>query len=196
MGWYLFFEVAILRHLGWMYWLCSFLVLSSYCGLVCSSDVDVLLTSKVQKYTIAITVEKPEQLPNKLWNCKSPFSILFRTDQQFWDPNPSKFLEVSPICSLLCHPSFSVRQKDIGSSLRIFPEDACLRPGRFFWLNLVKVISSPKFASPPLKKLPSQNSIAFQALFWKAMLNFRGVDLKHLPIISTSTNCLDTSLKW
>lgn len=55
------FRLAILGHLCWMYWLCSFLVLSSYCGLVCSSDV--LLTSKVQEYTI--TMENPAILGSK-----------------------------------------------------------------------------------------------------------------------------------
>ena len=55
------FRLAILRHLCWMYWLCSFLVLSSCCGLVRSSDV--LLTSKVQEYTI--TMENPAILGSK-----------------------------------------------------------------------------------------------------------------------------------
>ena len=50
------FYLAILRHLCWMYWL-----LSSYCGLVCSSDV--LLTSKVQEYTI--TMENPAILGSR-----------------------------------------------------------------------------------------------------------------------------------
>lgn len=158
------FYLAILRHLCWMYWLCSFLVLSSYCGLVRSSDV--LLTSKVQEYTI--TMENPA-IPGS------------KSLQTFGETSPSLArCEVSSVVFRL------VKSRILAARCEYFQKMLASDQAGFsewIWWK-------------PLKKLPSQNSIAFQALFWKAMLNFRGVDLKHLPIISTLTNCLDTSLKW